>query len=114
MSLGSQSRVREEEEYKRVYDTLDCVLLWALIRCTHMTHIYGDTDPMREVNVQDQESKYATLRQGEREYINVFKTTFDEQACANDGVSELGVSNAKRAMKFLHKLDPVRYRKMLR
>ena len=113
MSLGSQSRVREEEEDRRAYDTLDCVLLWELIRRTHLTHIYGDTDPMREVNVQDQESKYAMLRQGEREYITVFKTRFDEQVSANEGVGMPGVSEAKRALEFLHKLDPVRYRKML-
>ena len=113
MSLGSQSRVREEEEYKVAYDTLDCVLLWALIRRTHLTHIYGVEDPMREVNVQDQEAKYSALRQGEREYISIFKIRFDEQVSANDGVGIPGVSDAKRGLEFLHKLDPTRYRKML-
>ena len=113
MSLGSQSRVREEEEYRQAYDTLDCVLLWALIRRTHLTHIFGDADPMREVNIQDQETKYAALRQGEREYITVFKTRFDEQISANDGVGIPGVSDAKRGLEFLHKLDPIRYRKMM-
>ena len=37
MSAASQSRVKEEEEFKSVYDTQDCVLLWALIRRTHRT-----------------------------------------------------------------------------
>ena len=50
MSTDSQSRVREEEGYRTAYLTLDCVLLWTLIRRTHLTHMFGDTDPMKEIN----------------------------------------------------------------
>ena len=32
MSVASQSRVREEDDYEQAYMTLDCVLLWTLIR----------------------------------------------------------------------------------
>ena len=48
---------------------MDCVLLWALIRKTHLTHIFGDTYPMNDVNMHEQESEYNSLRQGEREFI---------------------------------------------
>lgn len=113
MSLGSQSRVREEEEFRDAYLSLDCVMLWTLIRRTHLTHVFGDTDPMKEVNMQEQESRYAALRQGEREYIGTFKMRFDEQVSANDGVGVPPISESKRALEFILKLDQNRYRKMV-
>ena len=78
MSMDSQSRVKEEEEYRTAYLTLDCVLLWTLIRRTHLTHMFGDLDPMKEINQHEQESKYGMMRQGEREFITTFKARFDE------------------------------------
>jgi hypothetical protein len=65
MSLASQSRVREEEEFEEVTLTLDCVRLWELIRRTHLTHIFGDGDPIREVNILKQETRFGALRQRE-------------------------------------------------
>ena len=50
MLLVSQSRVREEEEYKTAYLTLDCVLLWTLIRRTHLTHMFGADEALQEYN----------------------------------------------------------------
>ena len=47
MSLMSQSRVREEEKHKTAYLTLNCVLLWTLIRKTHLTHIFGDDTTLK-------------------------------------------------------------------
>jgi hypothetical protein len=67
MSLASQSRVREEEEFEEVSLTLESVGLWELIRRTHLTHIFGDGDPMREVNILEQETRFGVPRQGERE-----------------------------------------------
>lgn len=52
----------EEEEYRTAYLTVDCVLLWTLIRKTHLTRMYGDSDPMKEVNRHEQESKYGWER----------------------------------------------------
>ena len=112
MSPASQSRVREEEDYEQAYLTLDCVLLWALIRKTHLTHIFGDTDPMNDVNMHEQESKYNSLRQGEREFISTFKVRFDEQVSANDGVGITPITESRRALDFIMKLDPKRYKKM--
>ena len=111
MSPSSQNRVKEEEEYRTAYMTLDCVLLWTLIRKTHLTHMYGDSDPMKEVNRHEQESKYGAMRQGERELINTFKARFDEQVLANDAVGADKVTDSRRALDFLGKLDPKRYRK---
>ena len=50
MSTDSQSRVKKDEGYRTAYLTLDYVLLWSLIRRTHLTHMFGDTDPMKEIN----------------------------------------------------------------
>jgi hypothetical protein len=85
MSLASQSRVREEEDYKEAYLGLDCVKLWELIRRTHLTHIFGDGDPMREVNILEQETRFAALRQGDRVYISTLKQRLDNQTKANEG-----------------------------
>ena len=112
MSTNSQNRVKEEDEYRTAYLTLDCVLLWTLIRKTHLTHMYGDSDPMREVNRHEQECKYGMMRQGEREFINTFKARFDEQVLANDAVGVTKITDSLRALGFLGKLDQKRYRVM--
>ena len=112
MSTNSQNRVKEEDEYRTAYLTLDCVLLWTLIRKTHLTHMYGDTDPMKEVNRHEQESKYGMMRQGEREFINNFIARFDEQVLANDAVGVAKITDSMRALDFLGKLDPKRYKRM--
>ena len=112
MSVASQSRVREEDDYEQAYMTLDCVLLWTLIRKTHLTHMFGDDDPMQEINQHQQESKYSSMRQGERELIVSFKLRFDEQVSANKAVGMAAVTDSKRALDFLGKLDPRRYKAM--
>ena len=112
MSPASQSRVREEEQYEQAYLSLDCILLWSLIRKTHLTHIFGDSDPMNDVNMHEQENKYNSLRQGEREFISTFKVRFDEQVSANNGVGVAEITDSRRALDFILKLDPKRYKRM--
>ena len=106
MSPSSQNRVREEAEYRTAYLTLDCVLLWTLIRKTHLTHTYGDTDMMKEIN------QYGMMRQGEREFISSFKARFDEQVLANEAVGVTKITESLRVLDFIGKLDPKRYKKM--
>ena len=100
MSLISQSRVREEEEFQTAYLTLDCVLLWTLIRKTHLTHMVGGHASL-EYNQHEQENKYGSMRQGEREHIVTFKNRFDEQVIANLAVGIAPVSDSKRVLDFL-------------
>ena len=113
MSQASQSRVKEEEEYEEAYMALDCVKLWSFIRRTHLTHIFGDGDPMREVNILEQETRFAALRQGDREYISTFKQRFDNQVKANEGAGVPEITESKLALEFIMKLDPKRYKRML-
>ena len=65
MSPASQSKVREDPDFEDAFVHLDCIRLF--IRRSHLTHIFGNGDPMREVNIQEQESRYAALKQGDRE-----------------------------------------------
>jgi hypothetical protein len=113
MSLPLQSRVREEEDFEEACMTLDSVKLWELIRRTHLNHIFGDGDPMREVNVLEQETRFAALRQGEREHISTFKLRFDNQVKANEGAGVPEITESKLALEFIMKLDPKRYKRML-
>ena len=92
MSLLSQSRVREEEDFKTAYDTLDCIMLWTFIRRTHLTHMYGGDETLQEYNQHEQESKYGSMRQGEKEHIVTFKNRFDEQVTANAAVGIAAVT----------------------
>ena len=68
----SQSKVQESEGYEAALLQRDCVRLWEFVRRTHLTHIYGDGDPMVQVNIQEQETRYAELKRGDSE----FKCTF--------------------------------------
>ena len=113
MSPASQSRVREEEGFEEVRLTLDCVSLWGFIRATHLTHIFGAGDPMKEVNCLEQEIRFSSMRQGEREFISTFKTRFDNQVRANEGSGVPRLTDRKLALEFIMKLDPKRYKRML-
>ena len=113
MSPASQSKVQEEPEYAAALLARDCVLLWEFIRRTHLTHIYGDGDPMLALNIQEQEMRYNAIKQGEKEYVSNFKLRFDAQvhACRGAGVAE--ITEPKRALDFILKLDPKSFTKML-
>jgi hypothetical protein len=68
---------------------------------------------MRVINVHDQTLKYNCMRQGNAEIISEFKTRFDNQVKANQGVGVQDVTDAIRAINFLSKLDTERYSSML-
>ena len=67
---------------------------------------------MNDVNMHDQENKYNSLRQGEREFISNFKIRFDEQVSANDRVGVAAITESRKALDLDMKLDPKRYKKM--
>ena len=113
MSPASQSRVREEEDFEEARSALDCVRLWGFIRETHLTHIFGVGDPMKEINTLEQEIRFSAMRQGEREFISTFKTRFDNQVKANEGAGVPPPTERKLALEFIMKLDPKRYKRML-
>ena len=112
ISLASQTRVREEEDFHEAYMALDCIMLWAMIRRTYLIHMFGDDDAQMETNQHRQESKYGSMRQGDRELLVTFKSRFDERVESNRAVGLAEVSQSKRALDFLGKVDPKRYRKM--
>jgi hypothetical protein len=112
MSAASQSKVREDPDFEDAFLHLDCIRLWDFIRRSHLTHIFGNGDPMREVNIGEQESRYAALKQGDREYLSTFKTRFDSQIQAGEGAGVAEVTESKRAIEFISKLDPRRYGNM--
>ena len=113
ISSASQSKVQECEGYEAALLQRDCVRLWEFVRRTHLTHIYGDGDPMVAVNIQEQETRYAELKQGDREFLLTFKLRFDNQVKANIGAGVADINEPKRALDFICKLDPKRYKSML-
>ena len=113
MSSASQSKVKEEEGYEAANIEKDCVILWELIRRTHLTHIFGAEDPMIWLNKREQSARYSALKQGDREYISSFKTRYDAQIQSNRGAGVADMDEETQAMDFIHKLDPKRYERML-
>ena len=71
ISTGSKSKVCEEPGFESARTRLDSIKLWEYIRRSHLTHIYGDDDLMRAVNIHEQTIIYNYLRQGDRESIGV-------------------------------------------
>jgi Zinc knuckle len=112
MSAASQSSVREEEGFEDTRLSLDCMRL-ASIRATHLTHIFGAGDSMKVVNALEQEIRFSTMRQGDREFMSTFKTRFDNQVRANEGAGVPRPTDRKLALEFIMKLDPKRYMRML-
>ena len=113
MSPGSQSKVKEEPEFEEAFLNLDCVRLWNFIRRTHLTHVFGDGDQMRVINMQEQEVRYSELKQGDKEFISNFKTRFDNQIKANEGAGLPVQDQPKLALEFLFKLDSKQYKDMV-
>ena len=113
MSPASHSEVKEEDGFLDARGLKDCVALWDMIRRTHLTHVFGDLDPMVRLNKREQMARYSSLRQGDREYIALFKTRFDAQILASRGAGVADIDEETMAMDFIHKLDTKRYEKML-
>lgn len=65
MSAASQIIVRKDVLFNEAKQNLDCVSLRDNIRRSHLTHTSGIRDPMRDLNVSEQESRYANLIQRE-------------------------------------------------
>ena len=70
-------------------------------------------EAFKRYNIHDQSLRYNNLRQGDRELISAFKTRFDNQVKSNQGVGIPEISDALRAMDFIGKLDPKKYKSML-
>ena len=113
ISAGSQSKVREEPGFEAARMQFDSVRLWQFIKRSHLTHVYGEDDSMRAVNIHEQTLRYNYLSQGDQELIGEFKTRFDNQVSANKGVGMEPVVESIRAIDFLSKLDPKRCTCML-
>lgn len=113
MSPASQSKVREEEGFEAAHTNLDCVQLWQFIRRSHLTHIFGNDDPMAEINRHEQEARYSALRQGDREYVSTFKGRYDNQLKACVGAGVAAIPAPRQALDFIMKLDAKRYKTML-
>ena len=113
MSTASQSKVKEEEEFELADVDKDPVMLWTLIRRTHLPHVRGIQEPMVRLNKREQIAKYSALRQGNREYIASFKIRYDAQVQASIGAGLPAIDEETMAMNFLHKLDPKRFDRML-
>ena len=113
MSSASQGKVKEEEGYAAAASIKDGVVLWDLIRRSHLTHVLGGLDPLIRLNKRDQMARYSALRQGDREFIASFKTRYDAQILASRGAGVADLDEETMAMDFIHKLDTRRYEKML-
>jgi hypothetical protein len=83
MSAASLAKVREFRGYEDAKASRDVIKLWGYIRRSYLTHIYGPSDNMRAVNVNDQLVRFSNMRQGEREFISDFKTRYNNQVKAN-------------------------------
>lgn len=113
MTRASQNKVMEEPGYEVAFNGKDCVILWELIRRTHLTHTYSARDQIMMLNRHDQELRYHALRQGDRELVHPFKARFDAQIEMNRAVGVPDMDEPRMAMDFLHKLDLRRHSSML-
>ena len=113
MSSASLAKVREFPGYEDAKDSRDVIKLWGFIRMSHLTHVYGSSDKMRAVNVNDQLVRFSNLRQGDREYISDFETRYNNQVKANECVGIVNDDKTPVTIDFLGKLDPKRFTSLL-
>jgi Reverse transcriptase (RNA-dependent DNA polymerase) len=113
MSSASLAKVKEFSGYEDAKVSRDVIKLWGFIRRSHLTHVYGMSDNMRALNINDQLIRFGNMRQGERESTSDFKTRYDNQTKANEGVGVVNDDESLVAVDFLSKLDPKRFTGML-
>ena len=113
MSAASRCKIQEQEEYAACNIAKDPVILWELTRRTHLTHINGEGDHLQLLNIKEQEARYECLKQGEREFLANFMIRFEAQVLASRGAGVAEISESKRAMDFVYKLDKARYGTMM-
>ena len=113
MSPASQSKVREQAEFEVADVSKDCVMLWTMIKSTHLTNINGAQAPMVRLHKRDQMARYNPPRQGDREYVASFKIRYYAQVQAGVGAGLTALDEETMAMDFLHKLDQKRFGKLL-
>jgi hypothetical protein len=75
--------------------------------------VFGSRDNMRAVNTNDQLRRFNNMRQGDRERTSDFKSRYDDQVKANEGVGIVNRDESLVAVDFLSKLDPKRFTSML-
>ena len=63
-------------------------------------------------NTQAQKARYFPMKQNEKEPISAFKRRFDHQIKANTGSGVPAITEARRALDLIMKLDNRRYRSM--
>lgn len=113
MTPASQNIVKAEPGYEAACNAKDCVVLWELIRRTHITHVYDATEQRMLLNRHMQESKFHALKQGDRESIDSFKARYDDQIEFNKAVGVPEMDQPRLALDFLYKLDLKRHGRML-
>jgi hypothetical protein len=90
------------------------VKLCSFIRRSHLTHVYGSSDNMRAVNINDQLVRFGNVRQGDRECISDFKTRYYNQVEINKGVGIVNDDESLVVVDFVSKLDPKKFTSMLK
>ena len=113
MSAASRCKIQEQGKYAACNIAKDPVILWELTRRTHLTHNNGEGDHLQLLNIKEQEARYECLKQGEREFLANFMIRFEAQVLASRGAGVAEISESKRAMDFVYKLDKGRYGTMM-
>jgi hypothetical protein len=113
MSSASLAKVSEFSGYEDAKASRDVIKLWRFIRRSHLTHVYGQSDNLSAVNNNDQLIRFENLRQGQHEPISDFKTQYDNQVKANQGVGVVNADESLVSIDFLSKLDPKRFTNLL-
>jgi hypothetical protein len=109
MSSASLAKVREFPEFEEAKASREVIAPWGFIRKSHLTDVYGSSDNMRAVNINDQliQIRFGNLQQGDREYIcgkgtvnTYFKTRYDNQVKTNEGVGIVNEADSLVAVDF--------------
>jgi hypothetical protein len=70
--MASLAKFREFAGYEEAKTSRDVIKLWGFIRRSHLTHVYGQSDNMRAVNINHQVIRFRNMRHGDLEAISDF------------------------------------------
>ena len=111
-SEASKSRIMGDARYDEAERVKDPTVLWEIIRSTHETNPSGGGDQMLLYDRELLVTLFGRFCQQDKA-IDAFYTTYKEWMVTlkNAGIEVL--TPAQEAMRFLNKLDPFRYGKMM-
>mmetsp|Transcript_3802 Transcript_3802/g.5379 ORF Transcript_3802/g.5379 Transcript_3802/m.5379 type:complete len:275 (-) Transcript_3802:2086-2910(-) len=112
-SVGSTVIIKKHVDFVAAELASNPVLLFAIVRSTHLTNVSGGGPEMVVHEEETKEREFNSFMQSESMDLSTFYKSYTEYRTILTSMHVTAPSGPREAMKFLLKLDPKRHGRML-